>query len=160
MKSVAGFPTTTSTLTKQSFKLLTTHISLSLKANTKSSKLSSPPPDSSPPQTSMSATLRSLYPRAACAFVLRTTHCLLQSAFSLLKPPSTTTDSLSDDRKQWDILRITFESTVYSSPPDSSASWLESLRTILTVVHCHFSPRPGQKEKLRLTATGSHYSGL
>jgi len=127
MRSSLSLMPTTSTLTKQ--PLLTTHVPL------KSSKLSSPPPDSSPPQTSTSATLRSLYPRAARAFVLRdieTTHYLLQSAFSILKPPSSTTDSLSDDRKKWDILRITFESTVYSSPPDSTASWPESLRSILT----------------------------
>ena len=127
MRSSLSLMPTTSTLTKQ--PLLTTHVPL------KSSKLSSPPPDSSPPQTSTSATLRSLYPRAARAFVLRdieTTHCLLQSAFPILKPPSSTTDSLSDDRKKWDILRITFESTVYSSPPDSTASWPESLRSILT----------------------------
>ena len=129
--SLPSMPTATSTLTKQ--PSLTTQVPL--KADTKSFKLSSPPPDSSSPQTSTSATLRSLYARAARAFVLRdieTTHCLLQSAFAILKPPRSTTDSLSDDRKKWDILRITFETTVYSSPPDSSASLPESLRSILT----------------------------
>jgi len=120
-------PTATSTLTKQPSK--TPQFPL---------KLSSPsltiPIDNSP-TTSTSATLRSLYTRAARAFVLRdveTTSSLLLSAFAILKPPLSNPDALSDDRKKWDILRITFESTVYSSPPPSSNQLPESIRYLLT----------------------------
>lgn len=82
-----------------------------------------------------SATLRSLYTRAARAFVLRdveTTVSLLHSAFAILKPPQCVPDALSDDRKKWDILRITFESTLYSSPPASSSRLPDSIRHLLT----------------------------
>lgn len=69
------------------------------------------------------ATLRSLYPRAAKAFLQRDvslTYSLLSSAFSILSPPpSITDDGLSDQRRKWDILRVTFETTVYSSPPQT-----------------------------------------
>ena len=70
--------------------------------------------------TSTLPTLRSLYNRAAKAFVLRDiplTHSLIQSAFGLLLPPPNSPDSLEEQRKKWDILRITFESTIYLSPP-------------------------------------------
>lgn len=85
-------------------------------------------------QTSKAAALRSLYNRAARAFVLRDitlTYSLLQSAFALLNPPNAVPDSLSDHRRKWDILRITFESTVYTSPPSSTESLPETLRTNL-----------------------------
>lgn len=85
-------------------------------------------------QTSKVAALRSLYNRAARAFVLRDialTYSLLQSAFSLLNPPNIVPDSLSEHRRKWDILRITFESTVYTSPPSSTESLPENLRANL-----------------------------
>ena len=115
-------PTTTSTLIKQPSK--TTHFPIKLQSL-----------DDVSPQTSTSASLRSLYTRAARAFVLRdieTTSSLLLSAFAILKPPQCHPDALSDDRKKWDILRITFESTVYSSPPASSKQLPESIRYIIT----------------------------
>lgn len=90
--------------------------------------------ESAVPQSSTSATLKALYTRAARAFVLRdvaTTYTLLHSAFSILKPPKTNPDILSDDRRKWDILRITFESTVYTSPPTANETIPESLRSIL-----------------------------
>lgn len=72
---------------------------------------------------STAATLRSLYPRAATAFLHRNValaHSLLTSAFALLHPPdSTVDDGLTTHRKKWDILRITFETTVYASPPET-----------------------------------------
>ncbi|KAH9481267.1 hypothetical protein JR316_0005789 [Psilocybe cubensis] len=86
-------------------------------------------------EASVGTTLRSLYNRAARAFVLRDiplTHTLLRSAFDLLQSPQSSTDSLSDQRRKWDILRITFESTVYTSPPSASDSLPEALREILS----------------------------
>ena len=85
-------------------------------------------------QTSKVVALHSLYSRAARAFVLRDvalTYSLLQSGFALLKPPTVVPDSLSDHRRKWDILRITFESTVYTSPPLSAESLPENLRANL-----------------------------
>ena len=85
-------------------------------------------------QTSKAAALHSLYNRATRAFVLRDialTYSLLQSGFALLNPPTVVPDSLSDHRRKWDILRITFESTVYTSPPSSTESLPETLRTNL-----------------------------
>ncbi|KAI0707131.1 hypothetical protein C8Q76DRAFT_800489 [Earliella scabrosa] len=75
--------------------------------------------------SSVAATLRSLYPRAARAFLQRDvslTHSLLTSAFSLIHPPTslaTSKDALASHRRKWDILRITFETTLYASPPSA-----------------------------------------
>ena len=75
--------------------------------------------------SSTATTLRSLYPRAARAFLQRDialTHSLLSSAFSLIQPPAslaTQNDALASSRRKWDILRITFETTLFSSPPSS-----------------------------------------
>lgn len=75
------------------------------------------------PTPSTVLTLRSLYPRAAKAFLQRNvllTHSLLTSAFSILLPPPTATpDPVASHRRKWDILRITFETTLYASPPPS-----------------------------------------
>jgi len=77
----------------------------------------------SPMSNASLATLRSLYPRAAKAFLQRDVslaHSLISSAFSILPPPpSITDDGLSDQRRKWDILRVTFETTVFSSPPQT-----------------------------------------
>ncbi|KAI0737097.1 hypothetical protein C8Q80DRAFT_1214867 [Daedaleopsis nitida] len=72
----------------------------------KPSPTSIPPaaPSSSSSSSSAAATLRSLYPRAARAFLQRDvalTHSLLTSALSLVQPPTS----------------ITFETTLYASPP-------------------------------------------
>jgi hypothetical protein len=78
--------------------------------------------------------LRPLYNRAARAFLLRDiplTHSLLESAFSLFQPSNVIPDPLLDQRRKWDILRITLESTVYSSPPTSHDSLPASLQEIL-----------------------------
>ncbi|KAH9856646.1 hypothetical protein C2E23DRAFT_808418 [Lenzites betulinus] len=75
--------------------------------------------------SSTAATLRSLYPRAARAFLQRDvalTHSLLASAFSFLTSPASVAsvdDALASQRRKWDILRITFETTLYSSPPSA-----------------------------------------
>ncbi|EJF64776.1 hypothetical protein DICSQDRAFT_152986 [Dichomitus squalens LYAD-421 SS1] len=75
--------------------------------------------------SSTATTLRSLYPRAARAFLQRDillTHSLLASAFALIHPPAsvgTQNDALASARRKWDILRITFETTLFSSPPSS-----------------------------------------
>lgn len=71
-------------------------------------------------ESSTAATLRSLYPRAANAFLHRDfalTHTLLTSAFALVAPPAhSPEDEIAASRRKWDILRITVETTVYSSP--------------------------------------------
>ncbi|KAF9243445.1 hypothetical protein BU15DRAFT_72118 [Melanogaster broomeanus] len=67
-------------------------------------------------------TLQLLYNRAARAFLHRDivlTTTLIASAFAMLQPPvAPAPDALNSHRRKWDILRITLESTVYSSPPD------------------------------------------
>jgi len=125
----SSMPTATTTFTKAPFAA-----QLPLKASLKSPPLS-PTPASPAAQSSTNATLRSLYNRAARAFVYRDialTYSLLQSAFAILKPPKTAPDFLSEQRRKWDILRITLESTLYTSPPSSTEALPESLRSILS----------------------------
>ncbi|KAI0649444.1 hypothetical protein C8Q79DRAFT_903518 [Trametes meyenii] len=75
--------------------------------------------------SSTATTLRSLYPRAARAFLQRDvplTHSLLNSAFTLLGPPASVVsvnDAFASQRRKWDILRVTFETTLYASPPSA-----------------------------------------
>ncbi|OJT04647.1 hypothetical protein TRAPUB_4602 [Trametes pubescens] len=94
----------------------------------------SPAPHASS-SSSTAATLRSLYPRAARAFLQRDvplTHSLLSSAFSILSSPASVVsvnDVLASQRRKWDILRVTFETTLYSSPP--AAQHPESLPSAL-----------------------------
>ncbi|KAG1908570.1 uncharacterized protein F5891DRAFT_1273146 [Suillus fuscotomentosus] len=68
------------------------------------------------------ATLQSLYNRAARAFLHRDvaiTFTLSSAAFALLPPPLVPSpDPLDVHRRKWDILRITLETTVFSSTPD------------------------------------------
>ncbi|KAH9048693.1 hypothetical protein EDB84DRAFT_160606 [Lactarius hengduanensis] len=91
------------------------------------------PSPSSPQQYNAAATLRPLYARAVRAFLHRDvvlTHSLLTSAFALLTPPATSAlDSLSDHRRKWDVLRITLDVTVYTSPPADAASVPATLRS-------------------------------
>ena len=87
---------------------------------------------SSPSSSPAAATLRSLYPRAARAFLQRDvslTHSLITSAFSLIHPPTslaTAGDTLASQRRKWEILRITFETTLYASPPSHDPESLPS----------------------------------
>jgi hypothetical protein len=77
------------------------------------------------------ATLRTLYNRAAHAFLHRDiplTHSLIESAFAVIHPPVVSPDALTDHRRKWDILRITLESTVYSSPPSRPDELPDALR--------------------------------
>lgn len=85
--------------------------------------------DPGPSTSSTISTLRSLYPRAAHALLQRDfalTHALLESAFELITPPPSgpysTPDALDTHRRKWDILRITLETSAYSSPPSSTSS--------------------------------------
>ena len=88
----------------------------------------------SPSPASTELTLQSLYNRAARAFLHRdvaVTFTLLNSAFALLSPPTAPSpDALDVHRRKWDILRITLETTVCSSPPDI-ATLPQPLREIL-----------------------------
>jgi hypothetical protein len=84
------------------------------------------------------ATLRSLYSRAAKSFINRDvpqTHALITSAFQLIPPsPPTITDAdhqISVWRRKWDILRLTLETTVYSSPPGEVEELPPSIRANL-----------------------------
>ncbi|KIJ66931.1 hypothetical protein HYDPIDRAFT_26348 [Hydnomerulius pinastri MD-312] len=86
-------------------------------------KASSAHPSSATSSSSSSeVTLQSLYNRAARAFLHRDvvlTTTLIASAFTMLQSPlAPAPDSLDSHRRKWDILRITLESTIYSSPPD------------------------------------------
>ncbi|KAF7791748.1 hypothetical protein EIP86_002772 [Pleurotus ostreatoroseus] len=105
---VALMPTATTTFTSEDVGMLSTSV-ISLKS-------SSPAAESS-----AAATLRSLYPRAAKAFLQRDiglTYSLITSAFtSLTSPLYSAEDELTPYRRKWDILRITLETTVYASPP-------------------------------------------
>ncbi|KAG8904538.1 hypothetical protein FRC01_008686 [Tulasnella sp. 417] len=62
-----------------------------------------------------------MYQRAARAFLQRNTtetQYLIDAAFQIITPPQTAApDHLSSQRKKWDILRITLETTLYTSPP-------------------------------------------
>lgn len=80
------------------------------------------------------ATLRSLYGRATRAFLHRDvalTDSLLQSAFSILQSPTLHPDSLAEYRRKWDILRITFETLIYSSPPSPQTMLPNELKELL-----------------------------
>ena len=84
------------------------------------------------------ATLRSLYSRATRSFLNRDipqAHALITSAFQLIPPPpSTITDAgrqLSVWTRKWDILRLTLETTVYSTPPSQAEELPSSIRANL-----------------------------
>ncbi len=95
---------------------------------------SSPASSPATPRQLTATTLRPLYTRAVRAFLHRDivlTHSLLTSAFALITPPSTPApDSLSEHRRKWDVLRITLDVTVYTSPPPDSATIPTALRSI------------------------------
>ncbi|KAF5388275.1 hypothetical protein D9615_000289 [Tricholomella constricta] len=129
-------PTATSTLTKATYSS-----QISLKGTIPVTATLS-----SPPIATTIATLRTLYNRAARAFLLRDiplTHSLIEAAFAIIYPPDVTPDALSDQRRKWDILRITLESTVYTSPPSSHDALPEPLKekqvqtpqALLTTLH-------------------------
>ncbi|KAG6902861.1 hypothetical protein C0995_010746 [Termitomyces sp. Mi166 len=97
------------------------------------------------PTTPASASLRPLYNRAARAFLLRNiplTQSLLESAFAQIDSPDVVPDPLAEQRRKWDILRITLETTVYSSPPPQETLpqslkdlQLQSPHSLLTNLH-------------------------
>jgi hypothetical protein len=76
-----------------------------------------------PSESSTSASLRTLYQRAAKAFLQRDltlTFELVSDAFGLLTPPESPAaarvDALVVHRRKWDILRITLETTAHAAP--------------------------------------------
>lgn len=84
--------------------------------------------------TSAAIALRSLYSRAARAFLQRDvnlTLTLITSALPLIPSPPTLDDPLATWRRKWDILRITLETTVYSTPPADPESLPSLLRSNL-----------------------------
>ncbi|KAH7930167.1 hypothetical protein BV22DRAFT_1028675 [Leucogyrophana mollusca] len=142
-------PTATATTTATTVGEMSGHSVLPLKAGLA-------PPESAV-STPIDATLRSLYNRAARAFLHREVlfaFTLMNSAFSMLHPPTTLAlDSLESHRRKWDILRITLETTVYSSPPDLEklpstlrANMLLSPQSLITSLHTRsltlFTPSP------------------
>lgn len=74
------------------------------------------------------ATLRTLYPTAARAFLRRDvllTQSLIDAAFAILDAhplASTAPDAYASHRRKWDLLRITLETTLYDAPPDTRGS--------------------------------------
>ncbi|KAF9004038.1 hypothetical protein BDQ17DRAFT_1325906 [Cyathus striatus] len=120
-------PTATTTITKMGY---TPPIPLRA-AKPPMAPESSPSTPDPPAHSTTDATLRTLYHRAATSFLHRDvtlTSSLIQSAFTLLQPPVSHTDALSEQRRKWDILRITLESTLYMTPPPSLDDLPESLR--------------------------------
>ncbi|KAI0777029.1 hypothetical protein BC629DRAFT_1594749 [Irpex lacteus] len=103
-------------------------------ALTSSSVLSLKPKPVATAESSTVATLRSLYSRAAKAFLHRDfslTYSLLTSAFTIITPPTySPDDEIATFRRKWDILRITVETTVYSLPssPDKEDPLPPALR--------------------------------
>lgn len=105
----------------------TTPGSLNLKASGSLSSVPSTPSIASPSVPSAQfnstlASLRGLYPRAARAFLQRNvalTHSLLTAAFALIEAPPYPrgADALASQRRKWEVLRITFETTLYAAPP-------------------------------------------
>ncbi|KAL1666877.1 hypothetical protein GGF50DRAFT_49635 [Schizophyllum commune] len=84
----------------------------------------SAPATTTDPGSSTEASLRGLYSRAARAFLQRDiplAHSLLDAAFALLGPPAGVAPlpALQAQRKKWDILRITLETTVHAAPSPS-----------------------------------------
>jgi hypothetical protein len=69
--------------------------------------------------------LKPAYSHAARAFLhhrIEEAHTLVEEAFELLQPPaSQENDQLSTYRRKWDILRITLETTLYTTPVSGSA---------------------------------------
>ncbi|KAF7315230.1 hypothetical protein MIND_00037400 [Mycena indigotica] len=81
-------------------------------------------------------TLHTLYNRAARAFLHReipVVHSLLLSAFALLQPPEQVdqADDYSAYRSKWDLLRITLETTVFTTPTSNDLP--DSLRELVTL---------------------------
>lgn len=112
------------------------------------------PPDSAAanghgelPVESPLPSLNKLYNRAARAFLHRdipSTYSSIESAFHSLKPPSGSSfDTLSSQRKKWDVLRLTLVTTVYSAPPSDAAmipanlreDLLQSPQTLITIFY-------------------------
>ncbi|KAJ3868954.1 hypothetical protein EV359DRAFT_70223 [Lentinula novae-zelandiae] len=78
-----------------------------------------------------SRALDKVYHRAARAFLNRNvalTHQLLDTGFKSLEGAGLNTTYLW----KWDILRITFDTTLYTSPPSSSASHIPFMNEILS----------------------------
>ncbi|KAJ7592979.1 hypothetical protein C8J56DRAFT_1161970 [Mycena floridula] len=118
-------PTTTTTVS-----YVATKPSASMQFTTKMKPILGPSSSSS-----TATTLRTLYNRAARAFLTRDvvqTQSLLEAAVSILQQQTSFSDSLAVHRRKWDILRITLETTIHSSPPaQSSDSLPDSLKEVL-----------------------------
>ncbi|KAL1739737.1 hypothetical protein HDZ31DRAFT_48886 [Schizophyllum fasciatum] len=96
-------------------------------------KAGSPP--AGDPGSSTEASLRGLYPRAARAFLQRDiplAHALLAAAFALVRPPAgpASPPALQAQRRKWDILRITLETTVHAAPGPALPAALRDLAAL------------------------------
>lgn len=117
-------PTATATVTQNG----SAHISIKtvvIPPGLQKPSVLSPQPLPSPSMSTGShATIRPLYNRATRAFLhrdIRLTYSLLEAAFAILQRPQTSApDAFTDDRRKWDILRVTLESTVYASNPSQA----------------------------------------
>ncbi|KAF9520867.1 hypothetical protein BS47DRAFT_1335539 [Hydnum rufescens UP504] len=83
------------------------------------------------------ATLKPLYPPAARAFLRRevgVTQNLIDAAFLILtaNPPNISADPLAVPRRKWDLLRITLETTLYSSDGGLNLPPSEFIQTLYT----------------------------
>ncbi|KAJ3565206.1 hypothetical protein NP233_g7779 [Leucocoprinus birnbaumii] len=159
-------PTTTATITQNgsahNISIKTVVIPPGLQ---KPSILSPQPLPSSSMSPGSSATIRPLYSRATRAFLhrdVRLTYSLLEAAFAILQPPPTSAqDAFADDRRKWDILRITLESTVYTSNPSQAekAALPDSLLAILSETPHTLSSKFYSRSLALFTPTDSVVSG-
>ncbi|KAG8738964.1 hypothetical protein FRC10_006296 [Ceratobasidium sp. 414] len=94
--------------------------------------------------------LRTSYSNAARAFLhhrIEEAHTLVEEAFELLTPPSAhQNDQLSSHRRKWDILRITLETTLYTTPVDGLATESKRTRLLESMVRSSTSKFVGTNE--------------
>ncbi|QRV90106.1 hypothetical protein RhiJN_18124 [Ceratobasidium sp. AG-Ba] len=96
------------------------------------------------------ARLRTSYSNAARAFLHHRTeeaHTLVEEAFELLHPPSSQqNDQLASHRRKWDILRITLETTLYTTPLDGSAAASKRTKMLESIAQSSASKFAGSNE--------------
>lgn len=113
--------------------------------------------------------LSSLIDSAGRAFVnhdYQLTQSLVDSAFALLPPPTSTPDALNDYRRRWDVFRITLEAHVFTSssvsddlPPSLKNLLLQSSHALVTAMYQRslalFTPDSGPSKSSNVTCLPS-----
>ena len=140
----ASMPTATTTITRTTLLLLNLGLSLSNMA-----------------QTSKAAALHSLYSCATRAFVLRDialTYSLLQSAFSLLNPPTITWFAIWPPPEMVWIYSLYFSTVIHRvSAKSFRTSLMESPQTLATSIYPRYLAFILSTESLSKTALSAAY---